>query len=71
MMMTTARISASRGHQTVIDQLVAHVATGLLHWANRRAERAAMTHEEMTRLIENERAIVESHRFAQFVTWNH
>jgi hypothetical protein len=63
-MMTTARISASRAGQTPVDQLVARVATGLLHWANRRANRAAMTHEEMTRLIENERAIDRSTRLA-------
>jgi len=66
-MMTTARISASRGHQTAIDQLVAHVATGLLHWANRRAERAAMTHEEMTRLIENEQAVAQPAHMSQLV----
>lgn len=71
MMMTTARISASRGNQTATDQLVAHVATRLLHWANRRTERAAMTHEEMTRLIENDRAIADLHHFGRFVTWNH
>ncbi|MCU1550466.1 MAG: hypothetical protein JWR36_1026 [Glaciihabitans sp.] len=54
--MTTARISANSHGQTALDQVVARLAGALLRWANRRATRASITHEEMVRLRANEAA---------------
>jgi hypothetical protein len=38
MMSHAAPVSSGRNNQTVLDQVVARVAVGLLHWANRRNE---------------------------------
>lgn len=61
--MTTASIkTASRGsallvntayNQTALDLFVARVATALLRWSNRRAIRATISHDDMSRLLAN------------------
>jgi hypothetical protein len=55
-MMTSASISSRTHHVSVIDLVTQRVAVFLLRWSRARVDRAAFTHQQMTRRIEIETA---------------
>ena len=59
--MTTTTLPLHNACRDGIERVVSRLAVSMLHWANRRAQRRAvrsrMTHDRMTLLLENERAI--------------